>query len=92
MLGVLENAWFWRPAMAVSGVSGRALDIQRLHAIPLAHLESKLVAFKHHPFPTQNQAPFHDAKALTTPTLTKFPQQSEVFNWCTHNASQNLRS
>lgn len=49
--------------MELSGGSGRALDIQRLHAIPLAHLESRMVAFKH-PFPTQNQAQ-NDTKVAT---------------------------
>ena len=50
--------------MELSGGSGRALDIQRLHAIPLAHLESRIEdgGIQNHsntpfiPFPTQNQA------------------------------------
>ena len=53
-----------RPAVELSGGSGRALDIQRLHAIPLAHLESRIEdgGIQNHsntpfiPFPTQNQA------------------------------------
>lgn len=62
-----ENVRFCSPAVVSSSGSGRALDIQRLHAIPLAHLGS--VAFK-------GLSPRTCRKSQVMPGLKSFSAQS----------------